>query len=636
MVRRVPASMITFLAGNSRILLTVDEHGNWSNLYYPFAGQYQHLRSVRLGLYDVDDASFAWLGDPHARGWRIVQETRAGSNGAHTTYVGERADVTATDLVHANHDLIVRRVDVRNKTPRVRRYRVFAYHSLMIAESMYQDTCYWDAERRTLNHYKRNYYFQIWGRPDFSAFTCGEHTLKGLQGSYVDAEDGKLEGGRISHGAADSVAQWDLDVPAFEERTVRLLVMCGHSRHDVNAFYAYLANRDPIHLEREADEFWRHWIRNKNLQVPADLSEKARRVYERSVFVLRNASSANGAIIASPDPRTLKSGGDTYNYCWWRDGAYVSKAMDEVGLYENARRFLQFAGDAIEDEGYFLHRHFPDGTVGSTWHPPPFIQIDQTAAVISAVWHHFKREGDVDELLEHWPLVKSAANFLHAFRDARGLPAPSFDLWEEKKTVNAYSVAAVVHGLERAERISEQLGKNLGRWREAATRMREAALALLWDDGRGAFRKSIDPDDATLDASTLLALKLGLLDARDARAERLVATIEKRLWVKETGGLCRYEHDSYYGRENAWIICTLWLAEAHLTLGRAERCREIIEWAAATASPTHLLPEQIDRRTGEHTSVTPLVWSHSTFLDVVNKYRRATADVLDVNDRTDA
>jgi GH15 family glucan-1,4-alpha-glucosidase len=375
----------------------------------------------------------------------------------------------------------------------------------------------------------------------------------------------------------------------------------------------------------EATGFWRHWIEQKKARFPTDLSDKARDVYLRSIFVLRNCCSTNGSIIASPDPRTLKSGGDTYNYCWWRDGSYIAKAMDEVGLYENTQRFLQFAVDSQEAEGYFLHRHFPDGTVGSTWHPPPFLQIDQTASVISAAWHHFKRQGDLDELLDMWPLIKKAANFLESFTDERGLPLPSFDLWEEKKAVHTYSAAAVVHGLERAERISEQLGKARGRWRKAGERMRRALVDVLWDDTRGCFLKSVDPIDRTLDASTLLAIKFGILDPREKQAERLVGAIEKRLWVPKVGGIARYENDQYYGHENPWIICTLWLAEAHLLQGHVDRTRELIEWTAAKASPTHLLPEQLDARTGQDTSVTPLAWSHSTFLDVVNKYNQVVS-----------
>ena len=126
-------------------------------------------------------------------------------------------------------------------------------------------------------------------------------------------------------------------------------------------------------------------------------------------------------------------------------------------------------------------------------------------------------------------------------------------------------------------------------------------------------------------ASLLLALKLGLLPWDDPRARASVDTIERRLWAKGIGGLARYEGDSYYGDENPWIVCTLWLAEARLRLGDAARCRELIEWSIARATPTHLLPEQVDRTTGEPKSATPLAWSHSTFVDVVHKFAEAEA-----------
>ena len=176
----------------------------------------------------------------------------------------------------------------------------------------------------------------------------------------------------------------------------------------------------------------------------------------------------------------------------------------------------------------------------------------------------------------------------------------------------------------RARPVRPQVGGGRRHESQAAHRAATSRAAQRRDrsDSLGCFRKSVDPVEDTIDASTLLTIKLGILEPGDARAERLVQTVERRLWVKKTGGVARYENDNYYGHENPWIICTLWLAEAHLLLGRTERTREMLEWAAKNASPTGLLPEQIDARTGEHTSVTPLVWSHSTFLDVVNKYHR--------------
>ena len=103
----------------------------------------------------------------------------------------------------------------------------------------------------------------------------------------------------------------------------------------------------------------------------------------------------------------------------------------------------------------------------------------------------------------------------------------------------------------------------------------------------------------------------------------MVDAVEARLWSQRFGGVARYEGDTYYGSENPWIICTLWLAEARLRLGDRDRCRKLIEWAAEHATPTQMLPEQIDAATGEPKSATPLTWSHSTFVDVIHKYQES-------------
>lgn len=614
--------MIAHLAGNGRVLLTVDEDGTWTDLFFPYPGQFQNLREARLGLFDVGAERFAWL--TSGNGWLERSAPRPHSETPAFAWIGDGLDVELEDRVHPNHDLVIRTVRIHADRPR--ELRLFAYHSLKIAESMYQETAYVDADRHALVHYKRGLYFEFFSDPAFSRAVCGEHTLKGLKGSYVDAEDGRLEGRAIAHGAADSVLEWDVAPAPGHAVTVRLLLALGRGPESVRKVHQYVTAGGSARFEREAAAFWRSWHTRRWPEMPRQLSERAQALYRESTRVLRLATATNGAIIASPDTTSLVVGGDTYNYCWWRDGGYVSKAMDEAGLYQQAQRFLTFAQQCQSPDGSWVHRHFPDGAIGSTWHPPPFLQVDQTASVLAATWHHFKRAGDADVLLDLWPMVKGAANFLTEFKDpSTQLPAASYDLWEERSALHLYSTAAVVHALERAARIAEQLGKEPGRWRRASVEYHDAALRSFWDPAAGRFLRSLGPSDDRLDASVLLALKLGLLPTGDPRFALTVDAVEARLWRPPLGGLARYEGDSYYGAENPWIVCTLWLAEARLRLGDRERCRELLEWVAARSTPTLLLPEQVDPTTGAPRSATPLTWSHSTYVDVAHKYHRALA-----------
>ena len=609
--------MITGLTGNGRMLLTVNEHGDWNELFYPYPGQFQHLREERVGVFDVSGGKFAWL--RRGNGYDIQQAPHGGGHLPESTWRGHGLTLSIRDQTHPNHDLVSRVFRIRADP--ARSLRLFAYHSFQIAESMYQDTAYVDPTVPSLVHYKRGYFFEFFSDPGYSRAVCGEHTLKGLRGTYVDAEDGHLEGRQVAHGAADSVMEWDVDARPDSDVQIQLFMVAGRSLPAIHEVRDYVRKGGYGRFVEESARFWETWSKRRLPHPPKELSDRAKDVYRASVVLLRQSIGTNGSIIASPDTRSLVAAGDTYNYCWWRDGGYVSKAMDEAGLYENAGRFLEFARSCQSTDGSFFHRHFPDGALGSTWHPPPFLQVDQTATVIAAVWHHFKRGADPDVLVDLWPMVKGAAGFLEGFRDpATGLPAPSFDLWEERLAIHAYSTAAVAHALERAARIAHEIGKDAGRWRKAGEEIHEAAANRFWDPSRGRFLRSVTPEDDRLDASILLALKLGLVPWSDPRARTAVDAIERRLWVPGVGGLARYEGDLYYGHENPWIIATLWLAEARLRLGDRNRCRELIEWVAEHSTPTQLLPEQLDRTTGEPKSATPLTWSHSTFVDVVHKY----------------
>ncbi|MCA1637851.1 MAG: glycoside hydrolase family 15 protein, partial [Acidobacteria bacterium] len=49
---------------------------------------------------------------------------------------------------------------------------------------------------------------------------------------------------------------------------------------------------------------------------------------------------------------------------------------------------------------------------------------------------------------------------------------------------------------------------------------------------------------------------------------------------------------------------------------------EILEWSVKYALPSGVLAEQVHPLTGEAVSVSPLTWSHSTFVATVMNYLR--------------
>ena len=75
---------------------------------------------------------------------------------------------------------------------------------------------------------------------------------------------------------------------------------------------------------------------------------------------------------------------------------------------------------------------------------------------------------------------------------------------------------------------------------------------------------------------------------------------------------------------NSWFICTLWLAEYYIAkaknIGDLSKAQDILQWTVDRALPSGVLAEQVDPLTGEEMSVSPLTWSHSTYVAAVHSY----------------
>jgi len=156
----------------------------------------------------------------------------------------------------------------------------------------------------------------------------------------------------------------------------------------------------------------------------------------------------------------------------------------------------------------------------------------------------------------HRKLVRTAADLMVAFREPRTkLPAPSVDHWEERRGIHAFTTGAVWGGLSAACAFAGAFGQHglAARYRTAAAEIREAALAHLWDAGRGRFVRTVTvlPDativkDPTLDISLAGVWLFGMVERADERVVATMRAIEERLWVPTAiGGLARYENDWY-------------------------------------------------------------------------------------------
>ena len=559
-------------------------------------------------------------------------------------------EIVCNDTVASHENIFLRRVRVRNLRDAERKIRVFLHHDFRIYENKVGDTAFYDPESFSLVHYKKHRYFLINTAPHFDVFSTGRKAFGEQEGTWRDAEDGILSGGAITEGSVDSTVGVYLYLEPHGEQEFYYWICAGFSHDEVIKLNRHVHEQTPQQYLNYTENYWRVWV-NKNGQDFADLSAEIVGLFKRSLLIIRTQTDNDGAILAANDSDVTERATDHYSYLWTRDGAFVANALDLAGYPFLTRKFFELCAKIIHDDGYFLQKYNSDGTVASGWHAAwdvwgqkkllP-IQEDETALVIWALWEHYDKFREIEFVRKFYhSLITKAADFMVSFRHAAtGLPAPSWNLWEDRRGIHTFTCAAVVGGLRAAANFARLFGETerAAIYESAATEIVHAMREHLYSREHGRFLRSLHfhgddfyEPEATVDASIFAAFYFGAFSPNDEMIENSMRAVGETLWTAgDIGGVARFENDGYMRAEdlpsNAWFICTLWLADYYIA--RAEtredlkKALKILDWVTQHALPSGVLAEQVHPATGEPVSVAPLTWSHSTFVATVMNYRR--------------
>lgn len=639
--------------GNGSLLITFDRHYRVRDLYYPWVGRYNHTDGCvqRFGVWA--DGQFAWI---EHDSWRRELRYKPDTLVTDVRLVNESLglELRCEDAVDFHETVYFRRTLVRDLLGRERDVRLFMHWDLSIRGSPVGDTANYDPASSSVVIYKDDIYFMLSAcdsnKCGIDNWAIGTKRLGGAEGTWRDAEDGHLGRNAISQGSVDATVGFNIQLPAGGEGYVTSWVACGRSYKEVKAITRRLFESGPDRFLSRTEAYWRLWARKE----PFDLSmlpEPVADLFYRSQLVLRTQIDAGGAIIAANDSDITQFGGDHYSYCWMRDGALVAYALVLAGQSELSRAFFRYAQRALGDDPYFLHKYTPGGELASSWHPWMIegqrvlpIQQDETSLVLWALRRHFQAYRDVEFIkpLYH-PLVTRPAQWMLSYRDANGLPLPSWDLWEERRGVHLFTVGTTIGALDAAAGFATEFGDfdRARQFREGAAEMRAALRKHLWSEEARRFARMAVPRpdgtyalDLTPDSANFAVFAFGALPVDDPCVRAEMEHLREALRVRtEVGGFARYQRDYYHQVEreridqvpgNPWVICTLWQAQYLIarasTLPELEQALPLLEWCVRRAETSGILAEQFNPYTGAPISVSPLTWSHATFVIACVEY----------------
>ncbi len=634
------------VVANGRVAIALDGKMRIRDFFYPQVGLENHVagHEFRNGIWV--DGQFSWIGDDWQFSLKYLPET----NVTKCKAVNQRLnlELTVNDAIYSFLDVYLRKIVIRNEAESKRKIRLFFSHDFHIYGEDTGDTVMYDPSSRSIVHYKRNRYFLINGVTDrgegIFEYATGQKEAFGKEGTWRDAEDGVLEGNPIAQGSVDSTLSFEVDVYPKSANTIYYWIACGKNLEQVEELNTTVRNIGVEQMLLETENYWSAWVNRHGLNLSI-LPQKITRLFKTSLLIMRTHADKSGAIIASCDSDVLQFNRDTYSYVWPRDSSICAMAFDMAGFQEVSRKFFRFCNRIITEKGYFRHKYWSDGSVGSSWHalidnrgePELPIQLDETGLVLYALWQHYQKYHDLEFIASVYPnLVIKASDFMLKYKDeATQLLKPSFDMWEEKTGAFTSTILVVSAALDAAAKFAEVFYDS-GRQKilnEGATQLKDSLLKHLYDYKLRRLKKAIyanGSSDSSVDSCLLFGLLFNQIDLNSELSQSTVNAVVDKLWLKEgIGGLARYENDEYHKVANnvpgnPWFICTLWLARWYIAAAKSindlKKAMDLLSWAETHSLPSGILAEQLNPFDASPVSVSPLLWSHAEFVTAVCEY----------------
>lgn len=437
-------SMIT---GNSGMLGCLDDRGELIRLFWPHIDFPQHIGRLIAGITcSAVRQGTSWL---NSEEWKTEQTYLEDTNIAVTSYINEKSglSVTQSDFALPDKDVLTRYYEIVNNSANDLNVGLAAFSSSI---STTPDTAgiLFEQNLSALIHYKHGYYYSVASGTKAGGYELGGNSLK-------NAGQGQLKGSDTIGMMKDGALLWEPRTIAAGGKTSFVLHIClAYDLKALKRLTREIISSDPCEeLERTA-VFWRNYI-NGARRISTGI-KKVDDLYKRSLLVFALMADKNtGALLAAPEMDEEFARCGRYAYCWGRDAAFITTALDKCGLSRNAGDFYRWAAGIQDEEGSWQQRYQMDGNLAPSWG----LQIDESGSIIWGILKHYEISGDKSFLAEMWPSVKRGVEFLLNYIDHEtGLPWLSFDLWEERLGEHAYSTAAVCAGIEAGVRIAEILG----------------------------------------------------------------------------------------------------------------------------------------------------------------------------------
>lgn len=378
-----------------------------------------------------------------------------------------------------------------------------------------------------------------------------------------------------------------------------------HHMPDVEQELARIKETDIVDAELK---FMRHTI--EKCHFPLGLSATERNVMEQSIAILKMSQVGDNEIFPLSHGQVLASlRPGVWAICWVRDGAFAIEAMSKLGMYNEAKKALEFMLKAQPTNQYvhYVHtdgldyglgvpyiisltRYFGNGREESDFNENgPNIEIDDLGLFLTAFYHYVKESGD-SSFYGKWAcsLHTIAAAIEHNI-NAKGVIRRDSGPWEHhlpgKEFMWTSGVCArgleLLTELQRGDKIKQEFTLS------AAKRLKNGIEQKAVIDGKylkGNTTETLTTDHHYFDAATFELFANGLFTYKKLFATHMQEYDKHNRAVGDkTRGYIRFNSaDSYENQE--WPFAALRVAVAQKKLGSKAEAKKLIDRVSLYAS----------------------------------------------------
>lgn len=369
---------------------------------------------------------------------------------------------------------------------------------------------------------------------------------------------------------------------------------------------------------------------------------------KRSLLTLKALTylPTGGIVAAATTSLPEKLGGQRnwdYRYCWLRDATMTLLAFMSLGYFDEARAWRDWLTRSVAgnpDQMQIMYglggeRRLPEYELPwlSGYENSQPVRIGNAAATQTQL-DVFGEVADamaqaIEGRLPPHPRIEAITEVIVPFLE-KVWREPDEGIWEIRAEKQHFTHSKVMAWVA-FDRISIVAGamKNGREFSDNCRRIADEIHAEVcskgYDPALGSFVQHYG--STCLDASLLQIALTGFLPPDDPRVLGTVAAIEKRLM--HDGLLLRYDSDARVDGlppgEGTFLVCSFWLADVYVLLGRDQDAHALFERLAGLCNDVGLLAEQYDPHERRMLGNFPQAFSHVGIINTALNLHRAQA-----------